>query len=82
VVHARGAAAHGYVQVYEPLSELTKGRIFLTTREKNASIRCVLHGKEPRGSAGYRQGCARFATSCYTDEGNFDLVGQQHAGVL
>src|SRR5690606_19842725 len=27
VVHARGSAAHGYFQVYEPLTDLTKARI-------------------------------------------------------
>src|SRR5580704_2948757 len=28
VVHARGSAAHGYFEVYEPLTELTKAALF------------------------------------------------------
>ena len=37
VVHARGAAAHGYFQVYEDLSELTKAD-FLTDPSKKTPV--------------------------------------------
>src|ERR1700760_3598857 len=34
VVHARGAAAHGYFQVYEPLAELTSAKVLNDTEAK------------------------------------------------
>jgi len=43
VVHARGAAAHGYFQVYKPLSRYTKAA-FLQDVEEDAGLRPFLDG--------------------------------------
>ncbi|WP_394558263.1 catalase HPII [Aquipseudomonas alcaligenes] len=75
VVHARGAAAHGYFQVYEPLSELTKAD-FLNQPQKQTPVFVRFSTVQgPRGSADTVRDVRGFATKFYTDEGNFDLVG-------
>ncbi|HSX71185.1 MAG TPA: catalase, partial [Pseudomonas sp.] len=73
VVHARGAAAHGYFQVYEPLSDLTKAD-FLNHPEKKTPVFVRFSTVQgPRGSADTVRDVRGFATKFYTDEGNFDL---------
>ena len=75
VVHARGAAAHGYFQVYEDLSELTKAD-FLTDPSKQTPVFVRFSTVQgPRGSADTVRDVRGFATKFYTDEGNFDLIG-------
>jgi len=75
VVHARGAAAHGYFQAYEDLSDLTKAD-FLRNPSKKTPVfvrfSTVLGSK---GSADTARDVRGFATRFYTDEGNYDLVG-------
>ncbi|WP_137973207.1 catalase HPII [Pseudomonas sp. F(2018)] len=75
VVHARGSAAHGYFQVYEPLAELTCAD-FLNHPEKKTPVFVRFSTVQgPRGSADTVRDVRGFATKFYTDEGNFDLVG-------
>lgn len=75
VVHARGAAAHGYFQVYEPLSELTKADFLNDPAKKTPVFVRFSTVQGPRGSADTVRDVRGFATKFYTDEGNFDLVG-------
>ncbi|MCE9672033.1 catalase [Myxococcus stipitatus] len=75
VVHARGAGAHGYFQVYESLERYTQAR-FLT----DPSVRTPVFVRfstvgGSRGSADTVRDVRGFATKFYTPEGNFDLVG-------
>src|SRR5215204_4730087 len=75
VVHARGTGAHGYFQVYEPLARYTKAR-FLNepTRKTPVFVRfSTVVGS--RGSADTVRDVRGFAVKFYTEEGNFDLVG-------
>jgi catalase len=75
VVHARGSAAHGVFQVYKALSNLTKAG-FLTdpARETPVFVRfSTVAGS--RGSTDLARDVRGFAVKFYTDEGNFDLVG-------
>ncbi|MEK5213625.1 catalase KatX [Bacillus sp. FSL R5-0603] len=80
VVHARGAGAHGYFEAYgsfgdEPISTYTRAKLFQEKGKKTpAFVRfsTVNHGKhspetlrDPRG----------FAVKLYTEDGNWDLVG-------
>ncbi|MBD9416332.1 catalase HPII [Pseudomonas sp. PDM16] len=75
VVHARGSAAHGYFQVYESLSKITKAD-FLNHPEKKTPVFVRFSTVQgPRGSADTVRDVRGFATKFYTDEGNFDLVG-------
>ena len=75
VVHARGSAAYGYFQVYEPLTELTRAAVFQDpTRKTPVFVRFSTVAGE-RGSADTVRDARGFATKFYTDEGNWDLVG-------
>jgi catalase len=75
VVHARGSAAHGVFQVYEPMARLTRAR-FLNdpARQTPVFVRfSTVAGS--RGSTDLARDVRGFAVRFYTDEGNFDLVG-------
>ena len=75
VVHARGSAAHGVFKVYESLAEHTKAG-FLTdpSIETPVFVRfSTVAGS--RGSSDLARDARGFAVKFYTQEGNFDLVG-------
>lgn len=80
VVHARGAGAHGYFEAYgtvgnEPVSKYTRAKVFQQKGKKTPlfiRFSTVTHGghspetlRDPRG----------FAVKMYTEDGNWDLVG-------
>jgi catalase len=80
VVHARGAGAHGYFEAYgmvgnEPISKYTRARVFQDKGKRTplfVRFSTVIHGghspetlRDPRG----------FAVKMYTEDGNWDLVG-------
>lgn len=80
VVHARGAGAHGYFEAYgtvgdEPVSKYTRAKLFQEKGKKTpvfVRFSTVIHGghspetlRDPRG----------FAVKFYTEDGNWDLVG-------
>ena len=75
VVHARGSAAHGVFKLNEDLSEFTKaGFLTDTSRETPVFVRfSTVAGS--RGSSDLARDVRGFAVKFYTDEGNFDLVG-------
>lgn len=80
VVHARGAGAHGYFESYgmvgnEPISKYTRAKLFQQKGKRTPlfiRFSTVTHGghspetlRDPRG----------FAVKFYTEDGNWDLVG-------
>ncbi|GIP22600.1 catalase X [Paenibacillus sp. J22TS3] len=80
VVHARGAGAHGYFETYgkvgdEPVAKYTRAKLFQEpgkTTPVFVRFSTVVHGghssetlRDPRG----------FAIKFYTEDGNWDLVG-------
>lgn len=80
VVHARGAGAHGYFEAYgtvgdEPISKYTRAKLFQEKGKRTpvfVRFSTVTHGaqspetlRDPRG----------FAVKFYTEDGNWDLVG-------
>ncbi len=75
VVHARGAAAHGVFEAYGNASSVTKAG-FLSEKGKQTRVftrfSTVLGS---RGSADTVRDTRGFAVKFYTDEGTFDLVG-------
>ncbi|HET6767113.1 MAG TPA: catalase [Chitinophagaceae bacterium] len=75
VVHARGSAAHGVFRVSEDLSKLTKANFLTnTTAETPVFVRfSTVAGS--RGSTDLARDVRGFAVKFYTEEGNFDLVG-------
>ncbi|MCB5185887.1 catalase HPII [Methylobacillus gramineus] len=75
IVHARGVAAHGYFESYADHSALTKAG-FLSEKGKQTPIFVRFSTVQgPRGSADTVRDVRGFALKFYTDEGNFDLVG-------
>ncbi|MBM7652245.1 catalase [Neobacillus cucumis] len=75
VVHARGVGAHGIFQLYESLVEYTKAD-FLTDTSKTTPVFVRFSTVQgSRGSSDTVRDVRGFATKFYTDEGNFDLVG-------
>ncbi|HVJ41875.1 MAG TPA: catalase [Dongiaceae bacterium] len=75
IVHARGAAAHGVFQVYEDLSDLTMaGLLTDPSRQTPVFVRfSTVAGS--RGSSDCPRDVRGFAVKFYTDEGVWDLVG-------
>ncbi|MCU4754004.1 catalase [Halobacteria archaeon AArc-curdl1] len=83
VVHARGTGAHGYFQPYddpdlgeyEDISELTKASLFQDSDQKTPVFVRFSTVVGSRGSADTVRDVRGFATKFYTEEGNWDLVG-------
>ena len=75
VVHARGSAAHGYFQVYEPLTDLTKASVFQDPSKKTPVFVRFSTVVGFRGSADTVRDVRGWATKFYTEDGNWDLVG-------
>lgn len=75
VVHARGVGAHGEFESYGDLSGLTRAKVFAAKGKKTpvfARFSTVIH---PNGSPENLRDPRGFAVKFYTDEGNWDLVG-------
>ncbi|GJG97350.1 catalase [Cupriavidus pauculus] len=75
VVHARGAAAHGYFELTESIEEFTTAGLFTEVGEKTPVFVRFSTVAGSRGSADLPRDVRGFATKFYTRQGNFDLVG-------
>jgi catalase len=75
VVHARGAAAHGYFQVERSLSRYTRAAFLQDPSTKTPVFVRFSTVAGSRGSSDLARDVRGFAVKFYTDEGNFDLVG-------
>lgn len=75
IVHARGSGAHGYFQVYESMAEYTKAKFLQDPSVKTPVFVRFSTVVGFRGSADTVRDVRGFATKFYTEEGNFDLVG-------
>ncbi|MBV9573028.1 MAG: catalase [Acidobacteriales bacterium] len=75
IVHARGSAAHGYFECYKPLTELTRASIFSEAGKRTPVFARFSTVVGERGSADTARDVRGFAVKFYTDEGNWDLVG-------
>ncbi|WP_312931745.1 catalase HPII [Pseudomonas sp.] len=75
IVHARGTGAHGYFESYGDHSALSKAG-FLSEAGKITPVFTRFSTVQgPRGSGDTVRDVRGFAVKFYTDEGNFDLVG-------
>lgn len=75
IVHARGSAAHGYFQPYKSLKAITKAD-FLSDPNKITPVFVRFSTVQGgAGSADTVRDIRGFATKFYTEEGIFDLVG-------
>jgi catalase len=75
VVHARGVAAHGVFQVYEDLSDLTSAGLLTDPSRKTPVFVRFSTVAGSRGSTDCARDVRGFAVKFYTDEGVWDLVG-------
>ncbi|KAF9229595.1 catalase-domain-containing protein [Gyrodon lividus] len=76
VVHARGAAAHGYFKVYDNRASKYTYAPVLTDSSRRTSVFVRFSTVQgPRGSADTVRDVRGFAVKFYTEEGNWDIVG-------
>ncbi|PTQ59252.1 catalase [Sphingomonas aurantiaca] len=74
VVHARGTGAHGVFTATADISNITSASLFASGKQTPVFVRfsTVIH---PSGSPEGMRDPRGFATKFYTDQGNWDLVG-------
>ena len=75
IVHARGSAAHGYFECYKPLDEYTRASLFAEAGKQTPVFVRFSTVLGERGSTDTARDVRGFAVKFYTDEGNWDLVG-------
>ena len=75
MVHARGSAAHGYFECYESLARYTRASFLSETGKRTPVFVRFSTVAGERGSTDTPRDVRGFATKFYTDEGNFDIVG-------
>ena len=75
IVHARGSAAHGYFECYKPLDRVTRASLFGEAGKRTPVFVRFSTVVGERGSADTARDVRGFAVKFYTDEGNWDLVG-------
>lgn len=75
VVHARGFGAHGFFETYESLAEITAADIFQRPGEKTPAFVRFSTVAGNKGSADLARDVRGFAVKLYTQQGNWDIVG-------
>ncbi len=75
IVHARGSAAHGFFECYQPMTKVTRASLFAEAGKRTPVFVRFSTVVGERGSADTPRDVRGFAVKFYTDEGNWDLVG-------
>ncbi|KPH08062.1 catalase [Rhizobium acidisoli] len=75
VVHARGYGAHGYFETYESLAAYTRADLFQRPGEKTPAFVRFSTVAGSKGSFDLARDVRGFAVKLYTQQGNWDLVG-------
>ncbi|MEO7086853.1 MAG: catalase [Gemmatimonadaceae bacterium] len=75
IVHARGSGAHGFFECYEPMTRLTRAAPFAEAGKRTPVFVRFSTVAGERGSVDTARDARGFAVKFYTDEGNWDLVG-------
>jgi catalase len=75
IVHARGSAAHGYFECYRPMTDVTRASLFAKAGKRTPVFVRFSTVIGERGSTDTPRDVRGFAVKFYTDEGNWDLVG-------
>lgn len=75
VVHPRGSGAHGYFQVYKPLSHYSKAGVFADPAIKTPVFVRFSNVNGSLGTADTIRDARGFAAKFYTKDGVWDLVG-------
>jgi catalase len=74
-MHAKGAGAHGTFTVTHDITKYTKAKIFSKVGKKTEMFARFSVVAGERGAADAERDIRGFALKFYTDEGNWDLVG-------
>jgi len=75
IVHARGSAAHGHFELYDSLSKITKADFLQNRGEKTPVFVRFSTVAGSRGSTDLARDVRGFSVKFYTQDGVFDLVG-------
>ncbi|HZV69368.1 MAG TPA: catalase [Saprospiraceae bacterium] len=75
IVHARGSAAHGYFELNTSMSKYTKAKFLQTPGTRTPVFVRFSTVAGSRGSTDLARDVRGFAVKFYTEEGNYDLVG-------
>jgi catalase len=75
IVHARGSAAHGYFECYASMAQYTRASFLAEAGKRTPVFVRFSTVAGERGSVDTPRDVRGFATKFYTDEGNFDIVG-------
>lgn len=75
VVHARGSAAHGYFEAYKSLDDVTMAAPFREAGKRTPVFVRFSTVAGERGSTDTARDVRGFAVKFYTEDGNWDLVG-------
>jgi catalase len=75
IVHARGSGAHGVFEAYESLADITRAAPFQQAGKQTPVFVRFSTVAGERGSKDTARDVRGFAVKFYTDEGNWDLVG-------
>ncbi len=75
VVHARGYGAHGYFEALEDLSDITSAHLLQEVGRKTPAFVRFSTVAGNKGSMDLARDVRGFAVKLYTEEGNWDLVG-------
>jgi catalase len=75
VVHARGYGVHGFFENYKPLSKYTRADLFQRAGERTPAFVRFSTVAGSKGSADLARDVRGFAVKLYTQEGNWDIVG-------
>src|ERR1700684_4541590 len=75
VVHAHGYAAHGFFENYKSMSKYTRADLFQRAGERTPAFVRFSTVAGSKGSADLARDVRGFAVKLYTQEGNWDIVG-------
>ncbi len=75
VVHARGFGAHGFFENYGSLSDITAADLFQREGERTPAFVRFSTVAGNKGSADLARDVRGFAVKLYTQQGNWDIVG-------
>jgi len=75
VVHARGYGAHGFFELTESLADITRADLFQRAGERTPAFVRFSTVAGSKGSFDLARDVRGFAVKFYTQEGNWDLVG-------
>ena len=75
IVHARGSGAHGYFESYGSLEPVTRAAPFAEAGKRTPVFVRFSTVAGERGSADLARDVRGFAVKFYTEEGNWDIVG-------